>query len=139
MNKLILITASLLILSCGQKTKSKSDSVTKNTEAEIIEKNTAPQNFAVIWNWTTEDTALVSANSATISEELSNLWKKGFIENAYYNSNSKVDKLSYFPNISFFLKAESYKAAEAILNKLTVVKKGISIYKIFPVGDLWPW
>ena len=129
------LALSLFIFSCVNNKKqtntdTKSDTSTQTSE---IGKN----NYAVVWNWTTTDEQLVSDNSVTISNELTSLWKKGIVENAYYNSDSKVDKLSYFPNISFSLKAESYKSAEAILNNLTIVKKGIAVYKLYPIGTLW--
>lgn len=138
MQKLLVLSISLLVLSCGQKTKEKNSSHPTDVEKTTTdESKIGRQNFAIIWNWTTTDVQLVSDNSATISQELTNLWKKGIVENAYYNSDAKVDKLAYFPNISFFINAESYEASELLLNKLTVVKKGIAVYQIFPVGNLW--
>ena len=134
---IIYLTLSLLVFGCNDtkkeaKTETKTVESTSSQTSEIGNKN-----FAVVWNWSTSDEQLVSDNSPTISNELTALWKKGTVENAYYNSDSKIDKLSYFPNISFSLKAESYKSAEVILNKLTVVKKGIATYKLYPIGTLW--
>jgi hypothetical protein len=137
MRKIFILSISLLLLNCGQKTKKETLTTTNPEKTTYNESKIGRQNFAVIWNWTTTDVQLVSDNSEVISKELISLWKKGTVENAYYNSDAKVEKLSYFPNISFFIKAESYKAAELILNKLTVVKKGIAVYQIFPVGNLW--
>jgi len=42
-----------------------------------------------------------------------------------------------FPSISFFVKAQSMSGAKTILNDLTIVKKGIANYKLYPVGMLW--
>ncbi|PKV53061.1 hypothetical protein ATE84_5195 [Aquimarina sp. MAR_2010_214] len=133
------LALSLLVFGCNDtkkeaKTETKSETVESTSiQASEIGKN----NYAVVWNWTTTDEQLVSDNVQTISNELTSLWKKGIVENTYYNSDSKVDKLSYFPNISFSLKAESYESAEVILNKLTIVKKGIATYKLYPIGTLW--
>ena len=136
MRKLFILSVGLLILGCGQ---DKKEVVTTDSEEKIAhdDRKTGIQNFAVVWNWSTTDVQLVSDNSETISEELTKLWKEGIVENAYYNSEPKVDQLSHFPNISFFLKANSSEAAKSILNELTVVKKRMAAYQIFPVGNLW--
>lgn len=135
----IYFAVSLLIFSCND-TKKEALEPTKSETVELSTSETSQigrNNYAVVWKWTTTDVQLVIDNSASISEELTSLWKQDIVENTYYNSNSKVDKLSYFPNISFFLKAASYEDAEVILNKLTIVKKGIAVYNIYPVGNLW--
>jgi len=136
---IIYLALSLLIFSCNN-TKKEANTETNSETVESTSTQTSEigkNNYAVVWNWTTTDEQLVSDNSVKISNELTSLWKKGIVENAYYNNDAKVDKLSYFPNISFSLKAESYKSAETILNNLTVVKKGIAAYKLFPIGTLW--
>ena len=132
------LVASLLIIGCNsdkkeanKKNKVKSEKTTSSSP--IIGK----KNYAVVWNWVTKNEDLVTSNAAKISNELNALWQKGIVENAYYNSDSKVDKLSNFPNISFSIKANSYKSAEVLLNNLTVVKKGIAVYKLYPIGTLW--
>lgn len=138
MYRIIILSLSLLVLSCGQKTKeNNTPSSIKTEKTSYDESKIGRQNFAIIWNWTTTDVQLVSDNSVAISEELTKLWKEDIVENAYYNGDSKVDKLAHFPNISFFIKAKSFSDVESILNKLTVVKKGIASYQIFPVGHLW--
>jgi len=133
------LVASLLVFGCKSEKK---EAITepKTDKVESVptqDSNIIRKNYAVVWNWTTEDKQLVTDNSPAISKELNALHKKGIVENAYYNSDSKIDKLGFFPNISFTLKAESYEAAEVILNKLTVVKKGIAVYKMYPIGTLW--
>lgn len=133
------LTLGFLVFGCNKTTKDTST----ETKSETIESTTkqtseiGKNNYAVVWNWTTTNEQLVADNAPKIAEELTSLWKKGVVENTYYNSDSKVDKLSYFPNISFSLKAVSYEDAEVILNKLTVVKKGIAVYKLYPIGTLW--
>lgn len=133
------LTLGLLVLGCGNETKkTKTDEVPKPTESTAIKSTEfGKTNYAVVWNWTTTDEKLVSDNSVQISTELRNLWKKGVIENAYYDSEAKADKLGHFPNISFFLRAQSEQEAETILDDLSIVKKGISKYKIHPVGTKW--
>jgi hypothetical protein len=130
------LALAFLIFSCNnnkKETKIKSDTTTSNIEtSEILLKN-----YAVVWNWTTKDEKLVVDNLKAISNELTSLWKKDIIENAYYNSDSKIEKFSYFPNISFSIKAASSEAAEKTLNNLTVVKKEIAAYTIYPIGNLW--
>lgn len=136
----LFLATSLFIFSCGNNTKEANNETRSKTVETISTTETSKigrNNYAVVWNWTTTDVQLVTENVATISEELTALWKEDVVENAYYNSDAKVDKLSYFPNISFFIKAASYESAEVILNKLSVVKKGIALYNIYPVGNLW--
>ncbi|MDG1309936.1 MAG: hypothetical protein P8P13_05485 [Flavobacteriaceae bacterium] len=140
MKKSILtLTISILFLSCGGKSQKKETDNSPNTETSVGNdlSKIGRENYAIIWKRTTSDEQLVTDNLVTISNELTALWKKGIVENTYYNSDSKVDKFSYFPNISFSLRAESYESAEVILNKLTIVKKGIAVYKIYPIGTLW--
>lgn len=137
MRKVFILCLSLLVLSCGQRTKKETNPTSKIEETTNDDSKIGRQNFAVIWNWTTTDEQLVTDNSVVISKELTNLWKEGIVENAYYNSDSKVDKLASFPNISFFIKAKSKSNAERILNRLTVVKKSIASYQLFEVGHLW--
>lgn len=130
------LVLSLFFIGCNNsKKEEKTESKSKKVETSISE--IGKNNFAVVWKWTTTNEQLVSDNSITISNELTSLWKKGVVENTYYNNDSKVDKLSYFPNISFSLKAETLESAKEILNNLTVVKKGIATYNLFPIGTLW--
>lgn len=127
------------MISCGSSTQTEktednsSSSKTSTPDLSKIGRN----NYAVIWNWTTEDKKLVEDNSSQISQELTALWEDDIIENAYYDSDAKIDKLGNFPNISFFLKAHSKKEARAILDDLRVVKKSIAEYNIHEVGTLW--
>jgi hypothetical protein len=131
---LSLLAISLLLLSCGNSNKHDSQNQSSTTKEEpVIGRN----NYAVVWNWTTTDKQLVDDNTLTISKELTKLWNKGIVENAYYDGNAKVDKFEHFPNIIFFLKAKSFEEAEVILNKLTIVKKGIAVYTVYPVGTKW--
>ena len=138
MKKFILLVV-LLIVACNNQTKE------KKSESEVKQQNSSKENdlkfgrlnYAVVWNWTTTDKQLVIDNTTTISNELTNLWKDDIVENAYYDSDPKIDKFEHFPNISFFLKAKSIEEAEATLNKLTIVKKGIAKYTIYPVGTKW--
>lgn len=132
---LFILVASLLIISCGD---SKKKVIPETQETESTEASTRGRsNYAVVWNWTTTDVGLVTENTQKISEELTALWKNDVVENVYYNSDSKINKLAHLPNISFFIKAKSIKDAESILNDLTVVEKGIAKYTLYPVGVKW--
>ncbi len=133
------LSLGLLVLGCKNETKkTKTDETPKTTESSAIKSaEFGRTNYAVVWNWTTTDEKLVSGNTAQISNELTDLWKKGVIENVYYDSAAKADKLGHFPNISFFLRAQSEQEAETILDDLSIVKKGISKYKVHPVGTKW--
>ena len=138
-NIITLFVLSLAIISCGN------DADKSSTEKKSVDKVTPAQedveigwsSYAVIWKWTTADEKLVSDNTVKISEELTFLWKKGIVENVYFDGEAKEDKLSNFPNISFFMKANSKQEAEKALDKLTIVKKGIASYSVHPVGTLW--
>lgn len=99
--------------------------------------NVVKNNFAVTWKWSTSDISLVEKNHPEIISELTDLWKKGVIENVYYDTGLPEESLEQFPNIAFFLKAHSESDALALLNGLTIVKKRISTYEIHPVGTLW--
>lgn len=136
---IIYLVVSLLIISCGKDTKKESiEEVTETQETTAVKTSEfGRSNFAVVWKWTTTDSQLVSDNMIKISEELNDLWKKDVVENVYYNSDSKVEKLDIFPNISFFLKAISEQEAKSILDNLSIVKKSIASYTLHPVGHLW--
>lgn len=133
------LVASVLFLNCGNsKKETKIETKTETTESTTSNSSKIGRNnYAVVWKWETKDVQLVADNSKTISKELNDLWKADFIENAYYNATANTDKLAYFPNISFFIKANSQEHAKKLLNTLSVVKKGISSYKLYPVGNLW--
>lgn len=139
MKKTILLVVLVLIVACNNGAKE------KKSESEVKRQNSSKENdtkfgrlnYAVVWNWTTTDKQLVMDNTTAISNELTILWKDDIVENAYYDSDAKIDKFEHFPNISFFLKANSLEEAEATLNKLTIVKKSIAKYTIYPVGTKW--
>ncbi len=134
-----LFVLSLAIISCGNepnKASTDNKSVDKVSTSTIDEK-VGWHSYAVIWKWTTNDEKLVSDNTVKVSEELTSLWEKGIVENVYFDGDAKNDKLSNFPNISFFIKANSKQEAEKALDKLTIVTKGIASYSVHPVGTLW--
>ena len=139
MKKIMLFVVTILVLSCNNQPKEKVESTKFNPEntSEKKDQELARNNFAVVWNWTTTDKQLVSDNAPAISKELTKLWKDKIVENAYFDSDAEFEKFEGFPNISFFLKTSSISDAENILNKLTVVKKGIAKYTIYPVGTKW--
>ncbi|MET2985198.1 hypothetical protein [Aureibaculum conchae] len=127
-----------LIISCGKETKKEqTEEKSKSETTSIKSSEFGKTNYAIVWNWATKDTQLVSDNSVQISSELTDLWKKDVVENIYYNSEGTSDKLANFPNISFLLNAQSEQEAKTILNKLTVVEKGIAKYTVHKVGTKW--
>ncbi len=126
-----LVLMSAIVVSCNQTNQDSSS----NTTAPV--KEYGRQNYAVVWNWITNDKQLFEDNAVTISNELVDLWKKDIIENAYFNSEAEFNDSQQFPNISFFIKAKSKREAKEILNELTVVQKNISKYSIYPVGTKW--
>lgn len=137
MKYLLLLTCTAIMFSCNTKEKEKTIAAETKIEANVEKPIYGDKKFAIVWKWTTTNKQLVIDNAPAVSQELTNLWKRGIVENAYYDSDAKIDKFEFFPNITFFLKTESYETAEVILNNLTVVKKGIAVYTIYPVGTLW--
>ena len=138
-NTFFFMAITLLIWCCGRHPPEVGASLDVNSKASSNADlaSTGRMNFAVIWKWSTEDAELVSRNLPDISRELTSLWKNDVIENVYYDDDPQSDRLAYFANIAFFLKANSEAAAQAVLDNLTVVKKGIATYTLHPVGMLW--
>lgn len=136
---LFYLLLSVLIVNCGKEAKKDKIDVKSETQETTSIKSSefGKTNYAVVWNWTTTDEQLVSDNTAKISIELTDLWNKGIVENVYYDSEAKTNKLSYFPNISFFMKVQSLEDAKTVLNNLTIVKNNIAEYSIHPVGSKW--
>lgn len=140
MKKIIRLSLmALLLTNCkdqGKKRPTEMENRTVGTE----EKQVTPkitQNYAVVFNWATQDENLVMENSMLQSDQLRKLWEDGVVENVYYDSEAKRDKFSYFPNITFTLKAADETGAKTVLDNLVVVKKGIATYTTYPVGTLW--
>lgn len=132
---LFFLALSLMIVSCGDEKKKVTPEVQAETTTEMSK--IGRTNYAVVWNWTTDDVQLVTSNLKQISEELTALWQQDVVENAYYNNEPEVNKLGDLPNISFFLKAQTEQKAREALNNLTIVRKGLSDYTLYPVGNLW--
>lgn len=139
MKKAIVFMLVAVLFSCNNKPKEEKE-VTEVQPKVVATKDTSKigrKNYAVVWKWTTTDVQLVEDNLLAISNEINVLWKDDVVTDAYYNPDATVDKFEYFPNVSFFLKAHSYEEGEALLNKLTLVKKGIAMYTMYPVGTKW--
>ena len=140
MKKLLLITITVTtLLACNNQQKEKKTNSVTQTENSIDSDNSkfGRKNFAVIWKWTTTDVKKVEKYTIQFANEMNSLWKNGDIENVYYNSNAKIDKLEYFPNNSFFIKAKTKEKAKEILNELVFVKEGLVTPIIYPVGTKW--
>ncbi|UJH68838.1 hypothetical protein [Allomuricauda sp. SCSIO 65647] len=126
-----------LFSGCKQGEKKEPDGSQMENKASNEKPFVRTQNYAVVFNWATQDEKLVMENTVPQSDQLLALWKDSTVENVYYDAKAQYDKFSYFPNITFTLKAEDKTAAKAILNDLVMVKKGIATYTIHPVGTLW--
>ena len=138
MNKLLLITImGLTLLACNTKPKENKAEVSTTSQSNKEDSKFGRKNFAVVWKWTTTDVKKVEENIVKFSEEMNSLWKNGDIENVYYNANSKIDKLEYLPNNSFFIKAKTEAKAKAMLNEIILVKEGLITPIIYPVGTKW--
>lgn len=142
MKKVLILFACLsLLVACKKKETRVEEKQLPETEKKASSTNENSKigrnNYVVIWKWTTTDVELVEDNLVTISDEINRIWKRDIITDAYYNSDSKIDKLAYFPNVSFVIKSKSPAEAEAELNKLILVKKGIASYSIHKVGTKW--
>ncbi|MCL6266562.1 hypothetical protein [Flagellimonas myxillae] len=137
-----IITLSLIALfltNCKDQGKKQATELDDRTEAIEEEQQTRriTQNYAVVFNWATKNEKLVMENSMLQSDQLRKLWEDGIVENVYYDAEAKYDKFSYFPNITFTLKATDETEAKTILDGLVVVEKGIATYTTYPVGTLW--
>lgn len=140
MKKLVLLfMATLLLTSCsGNKKQEKQEADAEVVQEEVQKKEFVKvQNYAVVFKWKTEDEKLVEDNAMKQADQLLELWENNIVENVYYDSDAKVEKFSYFPNITFVVKAENEAAAKTILDELAVVKNNIATYTTYPVGDLW--
>ena len=129
-----LLTISLLLFSCSNPNKQNSQD---QNAISIVESNIGRNNYAVVWDWSTKDKELVIENASIFTKELLNLWENNDIENVYFDSEAEVKDDMHFPSISFFVKAHSLSSAKSILDDLTIVKKEIAQYKLYPVGMLW--
>lgn len=138
MKKALLITIlGFSLLACNTKSKENKIELSTTSESNKEDSKFGRKNFAVVWKWTTTDVNEVEENIVKFSEEMNSLWENGDIENVYYNANSKIDKLEYLPNNSFFIKAKTESKARAMLNKLSLVKEGLITAMIYPVGTKW--
>lgn len=134
----IIVLSALLFVSCGQERSAdntKDEAKSENTQQRKSTKGGA-QNYAVVWSWLTKDAALVEENVVAQADQLTELWKKDLIENAYFNTEPS-DQLANNPDISFFIKTASEEKAHNLMDDMIFVKKGISEYKLYPVGTKW--
>ena len=106
---LLIIIIGIFFSACNNKqAEKKIDSKVENENlADSDNSKFGKKNFAVIWKWTTTDVARVEEYIVQFADEMNALWRNGDIEDAYYNADAKIDKLEYFPNVSFFIKAKT--------------------------------
>ena len=126
------IVALVLFLACGNSSKQECEKSSHNEISTVQLKN-----YAVVWQWAVNDADMIREYLPAMNDEMLAMWKKGDIVNAYYDANSDISIVENLPNISYFLRAESYRHARDILNVLSIVKSGVATFKIFPVGSKW--
>ena len=135
MNKFLgILSIVLLIVSCNNTNNQTTETTTENMP---VTKEIGRSNYAVIWDLTTSDRDLIADNSATFTDEIISLYENDYIENVYFNTEAATTMDSQYPTISFFVKANGIEKAREILDDLSILKKGIATYKLFPVGGLW--
>ena len=136
---ILTFTALLFLFSCANDTTTveETTNISEGTVSESDNSKTGRSNYAVVWKWATSDASLVNEHLAMISNEFTEMYNGQDLENAYYDAKPEINKLENFPNVTFFLKSKTYEEAEAALNKLTIVQKGIATYTIHPVGTMW--
>lgn len=108
----------------------------KRNEKAIERVQKTKRTFGVVW--ATDVEKQISDDDIKIqSEDFTNLWNDGFIENAYFDiigsSTGKKDR----PTVVNFVNAENEEEANNILGNLHFIKKGLSSYMLFDVGILW--
>ena len=133
MKKIIFpIVAMVLTLACNNTSKQECEKSSHNENHTVQLKN-----YAVVWQWAVNDADMIREHLPSMNDEMLAMWKNGDIENAYYNANSEISIVENLPNISYFLRAESYRDARGLLNSLSTVKNGIATFSVFPVGTKW--
>lgn len=115
----------------------KQNSADQPTTDEEISSVVGRNNYAVVWDWSTEDEESLIENAGDITTELFSLWENNDIENVYFNTDAGLNAEMPLPTISFFIKAHSPGDAQLLLDNLTIVKKEIASYTLHPVGILW--
>lgn len=88
--------------------------------------------------WATNPNSVYTEDDIKIqSSDLTNLWKEGFIENAYFDIVGAGTGNRDRPTMVNFVNAENEEEVHKILSDLHFIKKGISNYMLFDVGVLW--
>ena len=137
MNKIVLIALiAVITFGCTNETAKNQEFDKTKQVSQISNSQVGNNNYAVVWNWKTDDKQLMDSYLLSISDEMDKLWKTDIIDNIYFNSDARKES-GYFPNISFFIVAKSIDDAKNTLNNLILVKKGLANYNIYPVGGLW--
>lgn len=132
---ILLLTISLLTLGCTGQQKGKSENPDEGKSFETKKLKTGLNTYAIVWN--TPNIDLVVHYAEVISQEFTDLYERDIIENAYFDAESVSENMHSFPNVAFFLKAYSEEEAVHYLERLTIVRKGVATYKMYPVGMLW--
>lgn len=137
-NILLSMLIAILLLGCTSQTEDKKNEQTA-PNVENVATDDGIQNFAVVWDWESDDPDYILNNLEGQIEDFNKLWERGQIENVYLNNFeiAKVNDDATMMTIMFFVKAENKKAAKAILDNMKFVKNKVATYRIYPVGSNW--
>lgn len=112
MNKLIqfgvVALVALSLFSCSESKPNKEETDKKKEVGKEVsgdEINHGTKNFAVVWIWRTEKQFLIDSTKREQTTQLLDLWKKGVVQDVYFDEKGQFDKLNNNPNVSFFYKS----------------------------------
>lgn len=129
---LILLSLALFI-GCQNSQQAKKTSTPQSKEAFVPVKS-----YAVVWNWTEGNT--VEGVLPIIQKQVPSiidLWRKGVIENAYIENESKLNENEKYPNAFFVIKGKNEQEVRAVLEDTPAFKAGITKYELYPIGMKW--
>lgn len=122
MKKLIVFSLALFVLACGTK---KADSKAAN------------QNFATVWELDTEDYDHFVKLLPAQTQALMDVYKKGLVENIYFQQGEETDETYSMGSISMVVRAKDENSARVILDNMPFYRSKIAKYKLFPLGTKW--
>ncbi|GAB4041561.1 hypothetical protein [Spirosoma jeollabukense] len=134
----LFILASFFGLGACQSTTQKSDQAQTDTTAVIpdtVAQTEKPSNFFVLTSWATTDRNKAMAYVPNQQKQLMGLWRKGIVENIYYNQKGKFADGQPLVLIGFFLKGLTEAQAHQALDTTDVVKTNLANYSLQLVGQ----
>ena len=137
--KALILIGLIISLGCQKSQNSnKSDKPHTINESQSDNKGFSTQSYAVVWDLTKGNTI---ENIIPIIQKqvpaILDLWRKGIIENAYVDNESKLNKRENYPNAFFVIKGKNEESVRSILNKTPAYIAGITKYKLYPIGQKW--